>query len=199
MLAQRSFPSGRVVPAAILCATVVLWTLSASAQTRAIDPAKSTMTVRVYKSGVFSAFGHDHEIAAPIARGSVDEKARRVELRVNSAALKVQDPNASEKDRAEIQKTMQTEVLEAERYPEIAFHSTAVDPAGEGAWTVHGELTLHGQTRPVAVQVRESNGRFTGSARVKQSDFGIQPVKVAGGTVKVKDEVRIEFDLNLQR
>jgi hypothetical protein len=38
-----------------------------------------------------------------------------------------------------------------------------------------------------------------GNAVVKQSDFGIKPVKVAGGTVKVKDEVRIEFDIQLAK
>ena len=35
-----------------------------------IDTQKSVMTVRVFKSGLFSAFGHDHEISAPIRRVS---------------------------------------------------------------------------------------------------------------------------------
>jgi polyisoprenoid-binding protein YceI len=68
---------------------------------------------------------------------------------------------------------------------------------GEGHWTVRGELTLHGQTKPVTADVSEKAGHYTGRATVKQTDFGIKPVKVAGGTVKVKDEVRVEFDIQL--
>ena len=75
----------------------------------------------------------------------------------------------------------------------------AREPAGAGSWSVHGELTLHGQTRPVAVEVREKSGHYVGTARLKQTDFGIKPIKIAGGTVRVKDEVRIDFDIQLAR
>src|SRR5689334_4310254 len=95
-----------------------VWNEAALAQPRAIDVAKSTVTVRVYKSGVFSAFGHNHEIAAPIADGKVDPTARQVELRVDTRALKVLDPGVSEKDLAETQRVMLgSEVLNAETYP----------------------------------------------------------------------------------
>src|SRR3954452_4953332 len=130
--------------------------LLAHAQSRPIDREKLTMTIRVYKSGVLWAFGHDHEIAAPVRSGTVDAAAHHVELRTNAASLRVRDPKTSEKDRAEIQKAMLgPEVLDSERHTEIAFRSTAAEPAGEGAWQVRGELTLHGATRPVVVEVRE--------------------------------------------
>jgi polyisoprenoid-binding protein YceI len=130
----------------------------------------------------------------------VDSAAHTVALTVNATALRVRDSDASEKDRAEIQKTMLgPEVLDTERYREIAFQSTAVQPAGQGAWSVSGNLTLHGETKPVTLEVREKDGHYVGSASVRQSDFGIKPVKVAGGTVRVKDEVRIEFDVQLTR
>lgn len=171
---------------------------AALAQSRAIDTAKSTMTVRVYKSGVFSALGHNHEIAAPLAEGKVDPTARQVELRVDTRALKVLDPGVSEKDRAETQRVMLgPEVLDAAAHSTIAFHSTGAEPAGAGAWKVHGNLTLHGQTRAVEVDVRQEGERYVGTARFKQTEFGIQPVKVAGGTIRVKDEIRIEFDIQL--
>jgi polyisoprenoid-binding protein YceI len=189
-----------VQPLVAAClAASLLGVVPAPAQ-QTIDSAKSVMSIHVSKSGVLSAFGHDHDISAPIARGEVDTKARRVELRVHSEALRVRDKDTSEKDRAEIQKNMLgPEVLDAARYPEIAFRSTAAEPAAAGAWTVRGDLTLHGQTRPIAVEVQEKNGHYVGAARVKQSDFGIKPVKVAGGTVRVKDEVRVEFDIQLAR
>lgn len=173
---------------------------TATAQARALDTAKSTMKVRVYKSGVLSALGHNHEIAAPIAGGTVDLTARQVELRVGAAALKVLDPGVSEKDRAETQRVMLgSEVLDAVGHPEIIFHSTGAEPAGAGVWKLRGNLTLHGQTRPVEVEVREDGEHYVGTSRFKQTGFGIQPVKVAGGAIRVKDEIRIEFDIQLAR
>src|SRR5438132_12592088 len=106
-------------------ASVLLaWTGAASAQHHAIDTQRSVITVRVYRTGVFSAFGHDHQIAAPIAGGSVDAAAHRVELRVDSKALRVRDLDVSEKDRGEIQTTMLgPQVLDVEGYPQIVFRS----------------------------------------------------------------------------
>jgi polyisoprenoid-binding protein YceI len=178
--------------------TGAVWLAAAVAQPRAIDTANSVLTVRVYKAGVFSAFGHNHEIAAPVAGGTVDATAQKVELHAQARALEVRDPGVSEKDRAEIRKTMLgPEVLDSERNPEIAFRSTGAEAAGTGAWKLQGNLTLHGQSRPVTVDVRETDGHYEGTARLKQSEFGIKPVKVGGGAVRVKDEVQIEFKIQL--
>lgn len=84
----------------------ILLVAAASAGQLQIDTAKSEITVRVYKAGVFGALGHDHEIAAPVKSGAVDTSAHTVELRVAAASLKVRDPNASEKERGEIRTTM---------------------------------------------------------------------------------------------
>jgi len=176
-----------------------LFTPFARAQQHAIDVQKSKLTVRVFKSGLFSAFAHDHEIAAPILRGTAETSDHAsVGLEVDARALQVMDPDTSEKDRSEIQKTMLgPEVLDSERFHEIAFQSTVVEENGTGRWVVHGNLTLHGQSQPVTVDVLNEAGHYTGHATIKQTNFGIKPVRIAGGTVKVKDEVRIEFDVQL--
>jgi polyisoprenoid-binding protein YceI len=67
-----------------------------------------------------------------------------------------------------------------------------VEPDG---WLVRGELTLHGQTHVVTLNVAVDQGRYRGSASLKQTDFGMSPISVAGGAVKVKDEVKIDFDI----
>lgn len=181
-----------------LCAAALIGATLASAQQHGIDVQRSAMTVRVYKAGLLSALGHDHEIGAPISAGWVNASAREVELHVNASTLQVRDQNISDKDRAEIQSTMLgPEVLDAERYREIVFRSTGIEPTGTGSWRVNGALTLHAQTRPVVVEVHETSGSYVGSARFRQTDFGIRPVKVAGGTIRVKDEIRIEFHLEL--
>jgi len=179
---------------------IVAIALAANAQPRAIDTAKSTITVRVYKAGVLSGFAHDHEISVPIEWGTVDVEGRQVELHAGAGALRVRDPKLSDKDRGEIRTNMLgSEVLDAENYKEIAFRSASVEPAGAGAWNVTGGLTLHGETRPVSLEVRETGGHYAGTCRFKITDFGIKPVKIAGGTVRVKDEVQIEFDIQLAR
>lgn len=181
-----------------LWAAAVVCCAGAGAQTRAIDTAHSSMTVHVYKAGVFSAFGHDHEIAAPITSGTVDLTARKVELRANAGALRVMDAKASEKDRFEIQSTMLgPEVLDAARYKEIVFRSTTVEAAGAGGWKLTGDLTLHGATHAVSMDVLEKGGRYTGACKFDFTTFGIKPVKVAGGAVKTKNEIQIDFDIRL--
>lgn len=164
---------------------------------RAIDGKKSSIIVHVYKTGFFSALAHNHEIEAPIDSGEViDTGQASVEISVDARKLRVLDQEVSAGTRAQIQKTMLSpQVLDADRYPAIRFHSTAVEPKGAGQWLVSGRLELHGQKRPLSTVVALKDGLYVGSLALKQTDFGITPVAVAGGTVKVKDEVRIEFQI----
>jgi len=201
MDAELIQPAPRVFP---VSGNVTVWMLGLSlatgaiAEPRPIDISQSTVTVQVKKAGLFSAFAHDHEISAPLAAGTVDTAGRTVEVRFEAAALQVRDPGVADKERAEIQGTMLgSGVLDAKQYPEIVFRSTRAEPVGAGAWRVQGDLMLHGRTRPVTAEVRENGGRYAGTLRLRQSDFGITPIKIAGGAVRVKDEVEIEFDLQL--
>jgi len=167
------------------------------AQSKAIDVSKSSLKIRVFKSGAFSAFAHDHEVEAPIEEGKVDSSAHAsVQLRVDSRKMRVLDPDTAADKRAEIQHTMLSDkVLDVEKFPEISYQSTAVTSRGEDGWEVHGTLTLRGKKQPVAVKVSLQGGHYRGTASIKQSDFGIEPIRIAGGTIKVKDELKIEFDI----
>jgi polyisoprenoid-binding protein YceI len=183
--------------AVLLAAASSFWVPVASAQQHSVDAQNSTLTIRVGKSGVFSALGHEHEIRAPIHDGAADLGSHpAVEIHVDARSLRVIDEGESASDRADVQETMLgPEVLDSERYPEIVFKSTSAEPAGQAQWTVRGNLTLRGQTRPVTVQVTLKDGRYTGAATVKQTDFGIKPPGKAG--IRTKDEVKVEFDVLL--
>jgi polyisoprenoid-binding protein YceI len=176
---------------------LVLCGIHAAAQSERIDPQRSTMTVKVGKSGLFSAFGHNHEIRAPITSGSVvTSGSPAVELTVDARRMEVLDPDVEAKERAEVQKTMLSDaVLAVERFPEIRFVSRRVESTGANRYRVSGELTLHGLTRPIMVTVEQREGRYLGSAKLKQTQFGMKPVTVGGGTVKVKDEVEVVFEI----
>jgi len=178
-----------------LAAMSLMCVLGVSAQQHNIDTQKSTLTIHVGKTGAFSGLGHEHEVRAPIHSGTADTGAHpAVEMRVDARALRVIDKDDSEKDRAEVQRTMLgPEVLDSEHHQDIVFKSTGAEPAGHGQWTLRGNLTMRGQTQPVTVHVTLKDGRYTGETTVKQTDFGIKPPGRAG--VKAKDEVRIEFDV----
>ena len=161
-----------------------------------INTQKSKLTVRVYKSGFFSAFAHDHEISAPIESGSFTEENPSVEISIKAGKLKVMDKESSDSERDKIQnKMLGPEVLDTTQFKEIRFHSTKVEAVGNSGWQVTGDLTLHGQTHPVTFKVTKSNDHYQGNAELKQKDFGMTPISIAGGSVKVKDQVRIEFDV----
>ena len=188
--------TARILGGFILGATLLSHGQPSADPARAIETARSVLTVRVYKTGLFSAFAHDHEVRAPIQKGEVNEEKNTVEFTVDARALRVLDPEVSEKDRADIQSTMLgPKVLDSEKFPEIRFRSTSVGESGDDNWTVRGDLTLHGQTHQVKVDVAGRDGHYVGSARLSQKDFGITPISIAGGSIKVKDEVLVEFEI----
>ena len=191
-----TFRSSVAMAFATVAATAVV-----SAQTRPIDAEHSTLTVFVYKSGLFSGFADDHVIQAPIAGGSIASDAPlAVEVSVRSASLKVLDPKLSTDKRADVQTRMLgPEVLDSQQYRDITFTSTAIEPAGPDRWKVTGRLSIHGETRSTTFPVAREGGRYRGTVMVKQRDFGIQPISIAGGAVKVKDELKIEFDVVAQK
>lgn len=161
---------------------------------------RSRLLVTVYKSGLFSLFAHNHEIEAPIASGSVEiNPVPAVQLRVETASLRVLDLGVDAETRQEIQHRMLSpQVLDAKRYPVIRFVSQKIEKTGQDQWRVEGNLTLHGVTRPLTFEVRESQGAYSGRMTLLQTDFGITPIRVAGGTVQVKNALQIRFKIRLR-
>jgi polyisoprenoid-binding protein YceI len=177
-------------------AAVSLFCCLCQAASLPVDVDHSSLKIRVYKSGFFSGFAHDHEIAVPLSSGTVDATALSVEVHFDARKMTVLDPDASPSDRAKVQETMLSDtVLDAHRFPEIGFVSRSVKPSGENAYSVEGDLTLHGVTHSITVPVALAGGHYTGSVKLKQTDFGIVPIKLFGGSVKVKDVVEIGFDI----
>ena len=95
--------------------------------------------------------------------------------------------------------------LDAEQFPTLTFASTAVKPQGDH-WVITGDLTMHGITRPVALEaetlgvVTGSDGRrhagFEAHAKIKRSDWGLTWNKSleAGGWL-VSDDITIDLDV----
>jgi hypothetical protein len=166
----------------------------ALAQVQGIDLSASSVTVRVFKAGLFSAFAHDHTVAAPLGAGHLDLAKRSIQLSFHTHEMKITDRDVSDSDRSEIEHTMKSDkVLDVEQFPEITFVSTSVEPAGAGRFQVRGNLSLHGIVRPIELPVSLQDGRYSGSVTLKQTDYGITPIRIAGGAVRVKDEIEVAF------
>jgi polyisoprenoid-binding protein YceI len=169
-----------------------------------LDPAQSRVEIHVGKTGLFGFAGHEHEVVAGTFRGSATFDPDRlaaaaVDVTIDAAALRVTGQGEPAEDVPKVQAAMVGPTcLDAGRFPTIRFVSTAVADAGGGAGgrdlALHGELTLHGVTRPLALRVRlEQTGdrlEATGKTTLRQTDFGITPISKAG-VVKVKDELTI--------
>lgn len=166
-------------------------------QGRAGSP-RSSITIHVHKGGFFSSLGHDHTVEAPFSRVLLNARARTVEVVVVATQMKVVDDDVSPKDRADIQKSMLgPEVLDASRFPEIRFQSSRVDETSTNRYRVTGKLDLHGVTRDLSFDVSKTgDGAYSGKTKLKQTDFGIKPFS-AGGVVKIKDELELEFHVSL--
>ena len=90
-------------------------------------------------------------------------------MRIRAASLEVQN-NASEKDRREMKRVMDEEVLETAQYPEITFETTSVATKGNDTGSfqaeLEGKLTLHGVTRALRVPVQVAViGRYAARLR----------------------------------
>jgi polyisoprenoid-binding protein YceI len=177
----------------------------------AIDAAHSQILIEVGKAGMFGFAGHAHEVAATDVHGRVtldptDLQHASVWLEFPSAALRVTGKGESPADVADVQKVMAgDQVLDVTRFPTIVFSSRRVLVTARAAGTadvaIEGDMTLHGATRSMTIRasvVLDAGGRLTarGSFVLKQTDFGMVPVTAMGGTIRVKDELEVEFVLS---
>ena len=183
----------------------------ASAVHYTIDPTSSRFTVRAFAAGLLSGLGHNPVIAFRDFSGEVnfasgDITKSSVGITIKAASFEVQN-DVSEKDRREMIRTMNDQVLEVGRFSDIAFESRQVSgmQLGESLYVlkIEGDLFLHGVTRRQTVSVNvvptDDKLRAYGEFSIKQSDFKIKLVSVAGGALKVKDELRISFDVNAKK
>src|ERR1700676_2166098 len=128
-----------------------------------LEGRRSTFKVRAFATGLLSALGHNPTIAIPDFEGEIVFNPDAVEqsslrMVIHAASLAVTE-DIREKDRMEINRTMQQEVLESDSFPKILSECSqrSFPRTGEGQYavTLNGELTLHGVTR-----------RHTASARI---------------------------------
>jgi polyisoprenoid-binding protein YceI len=172
----------------------------------ALDMARSSIVIHVGKAGLFSFAGHEHVVTAQRLEGEIlaaaDDLSRsRVTLTFATAGLRVEEQGEPAGDAAKVQEAMVgPRVLDATRLPTVTFRSKIVTGKGSSSGVydlnITGDLSLHGVTRslvvPLRVEVSGDELKASGHLVLRQTDYGINPVSVAG-VVKVKDEIAIDY------
>ena len=193
----------------ILALTIFCIAETAAAEGPCIIPGRGRFLIHVGTAGLFGTFAHNHVVQAEKISGcatidSNNSTHSAIKLEFPTAGLRVIDPKASEKDRAEIQNTMETQVLRISEFPVVTFESTAIDSAeARERFRVHGNLIIRGVSQSALIPVTlthlpDGTYRATGQYKFNQTSFGIKPIQLAAGTVKVKDELQVEFELFLK-
>lgn len=171
-----------------------------------ISSVASRFTVQAFAGGLLAALGHNPVIAIQDFSGEIrlhEEIAKSsVGISISAASLMV-TTEMSAKDRTEIDRIMHEQVLESERYPEIKYDCDRISASktedGQYWVALNGELTMHGTTRSLPISARALVSGETlkafGTFSILQSDYGIAPVSVGAGTLKVKDELKFSFDI----
>jgi polyisoprenoid-binding protein YceI len=174
-----------------------------------VIPGRGYFRIHVGTGGLFGGFAHDHLIEAQKVEGCAVLDAKdlthsSIKLIFPATGVRVMDPKESEKDRATVQQNMENDVLLVSKFPRIVFESTSIEQGGAAdQLKVHGNLSIRDKTQAVVIPLAfkrlgdgtyQANGKYT----FKQSSFGIKPIQLAGGTVKVKDDLESEFELFLK-
>lgn len=171
-----------------------------------IDASRSEFTVQAFAEGMLSFMGHNPTFAVRRYGGEVqfasgNESVDSMLLVVEADTLRLLD-RVKEKDGAEIENAMH-DVLETHQFPEIVFVSRDIKLRQTAQMRylaeITGDLSLHGtkQRNLIEVETEINNGnlRACGEFWLRQSDYNIKQVKALGGTLKVKDAVKISFDI----
>jgi polyisoprenoid-binding protein YceI len=170
-----------------------------------LGPGNGTLSLRTSRHGAAAKAGHDLLIhvtrwTATLAIAPDGEGSSLV-VEVDGGSLRVVEGSGGMKaltdsDKADISQTIDDEILK--RQP-IVFRSTEVRPSAEGGGlSVQGDLTLLGETRPLAIDVALGpDGALTAGAVVTQSRWGITPYSILFGTLRVDDDVVVALDARL--
>lgn len=167
-----------------------------------IDPAHTSVLFRVDHLGFSKYTARFNRASAQLQFDPANLAASSVSASIETNSLDTDDPNIAKYDfNAEL---TGEKWLDAAQYPEITFRSTRVEATGARTLRIHGDLTLHGATRPVTLDARfnggyaghpmDPNARIGFSARavLKRSEFGVAAgIPAPGSMMGVSDEVEV--------
>ncbi len=185
------------------------WPVTAYTGKFRLGPDTGRVVLKTGRAGLAAKAGHDLtiEVTRWSARVEVpaDEDggvtAATVTAELDLGSLEVREGTGGAKpltdgDRAQIKKQMEGILGGAT----AAFASSRIISSGASGGAIEGTLTLKGKTQPTRLQVTTpGSGRYRGTATVVQSAFGIKPYTGFFGALKLRDEVGVEFEVDLSK
>jgi polyisoprenoid-binding protein YceI len=173
--------------------------------THKLGPDNGTLSVKTGRTGTAAKAGHNLLIDVTAWQATLevgeDPAQTSIVLGADSTSLRVREATGGlqalgDDEKASIETTIDDDVLQRK---DIEFRSTAVQAAPDGSrLSVQGELTLVGKAAPIAFDITVgADGKLSGSAVVKQTNWGITPYSTLFGALKVSDDVEVSLDASL--
>jgi polyisoprenoid-binding protein YceI len=185
---------------ALALVVAVALPILAHADTWQIDPAHTNVEFTVRHMMISNVKGQFQKTTGMIATNGNDPATGKIDATIDASSIntRVDKRDAHLKSPA---------FLDVDKYPTITFKSTKVETEGPNKWKVTGDLTLHGVTKPVVLEVEGSGAAITdpmgntragasATTKISRKDFGLtwnQPLETGG--VMVGDEVAISIDV----
>jgi hypothetical protein len=181
-------------------ALFLLSVISTSAEMRWVDIERSTVTIYVSTSSAPHNTPTDHVLKAPLAEGSLEDTDEpHLALVINVAELRLVDPESSpEEHRKTRLQMLGPNGLDADQFSRITYHSLTINRSETNVWLVQGELGMHGSFLPLNVTATRQGDRFTGTASVLPTDFGIPALLFTWDPTLVNSHVLVDFDIVLE-
>jgi polyisoprenoid-binding protein YceI len=176
-----------------------------------IDPAQSKFMAHASRGGLAWFKGHSHNLAVRDFSGTADLTLDTInpaslQMSVKADSLEETDPVFTPAQKQIINREVDEIVLEASKYPEITFKSTAVSgkiEQGKFIVKITGDLTLHGVTRsieiPATVSIDGDTIRAVGKFEIDRKNFNVNATNAFRGLVRIKHDVKFEFDIVAKR
>ena len=167
--------------------------MTIQAGTYKFGPDNASLHVETGRSGAAAKAGHDLIIDVTSWQATLEVgDSSSLSLSADPTSLRVREGKGGtqalkDDDKEDIHKTIDKDVLKKQ---DVSFASSSVESAG-GGLKVSGDLEIGGKSNPITFDVSENGGTVTGSASLKQSDWGIKPYSALFGSLKVNDEVKV--------
>jgi polyisoprenoid-binding protein YceI len=165
-----------------------------------VDPSHSQVGFAVKHLVISNVRGEFTKYAGKVVLDDADVAKSTVEATIDVASV---DTKVADRD-AHLRSP---DFFDAEKYPAMTFRSTKVAKAGKDALKVTGDLTLHGVTKPVVLDVTttpevkgmsgETRRGFSATAKLNRKDFGLTWNKAVETGPVVGDQVTIALDLEV--
>ncbi len=184
---------------AIAIAIVVALPVLAHADSWQIDPSHTSVEFTVRHMMISNVKGQFQKTTGAITANGNDPASAKIDVTIDASSV---DTRVERRD-AHLKSP---DFLDIAKFPTITFKSTKVEADGPNKWKMTGDLTIHGVTRPVVLDVEGSGPPIqvmghtragaSATTKIKRSDFGLTWNKtLETGGVLVGDEVAISIDV----